>query len=180
MNKRLIGGIATAFVAASTIVAGATMSGAATVGCQDSGAFQGYCGTQTNGLHLAMNVKQNVAKSGQPVIGYALSAAQNEDFIWLQQGNAPAGQKEAIYAPNGVPTSLCLSDPEQSGAATYQLRSCNGSMYQGFTYTDGEWINAKSGCAISSNTDGKSNLLEHADAGTDNDHTTWTFSSAAA
>jgi hypothetical protein len=156
------------------------MASAATTGCQDSGAFAGYCGTQLNGNHLSMNVKQNVAQNGRPIVGYAYSAAQNEDFTWVAIGAGDyAGQKEAIYSPNGVLTNLCLANPLQSGAAPVQLRFCNRLKWQAWSFNGNNWVSAADGNVISESTTAGSNLLTMVPP-VDNAAADWTFATQAA
>lgn len=183
MHARLAA-TAVALGALGALASFAAPAGASTAGCHTSGAFAGYCGTQANGNDLAINVKQNVAKSGQPIVGYSSKVVTpGSDFVWQAIGDG-SGNKEAIYAPGGMLAVsngqyLCLSDPEQAGAAALQLRYCNGSKFQAWNNdgVTGAWLNANDGKAISQSTTTGNQLTMVAAPTASAPATAWTFTS---
>jgi hypothetical protein len=101
----------------------------------------GFCGNQAN-FHdgLVFDVLHQVAKSNNKVIAYTNGVDKATDIIADHPSNGPTANlsaqiKEFKYAPNNVPSGLCLSDPGPGYGATdlLVLRPCNGSRFQTWT-----------------------------------------------
>ena len=111
-----------------------------------------FCGYQENVYGNAWDVLKQRAAVNQPVIAYPLGNGDSaQDFIYRQRTGNPA-EREVQFAPNGVASALCMSDPGGgvSGASRdgLILRTCNGSAFQQFTFTqvgtsgnDAQWTN---------------------------------------
>jgi hypothetical protein len=107
---------------------------ASTPGCTH-GALIGYCGTQAdNGSPvLVIDSKGQSAATNNPIIGYPDSTS-DPATDWFQL--AYAGDNSLgvmfLFAPNGVITNMCMSDP---GDGHVRLRICNGSEWQRWVAT---------------------------------------------
>ena len=112
---------------------------ASTPGCTH-GPFFGYCGTQVdNGTPLlVIDSSRQSAATDNPVIGWTNSTT-DPATDWFQL--AFAGENSLgvmfFFAPNGVLSGMCMSDP---GDGHVRLRGCNGSNWQ-------RWIAAPVGSA---------------------------------
>lgn len=128
--------------AATTAVAGAALgiavaalpAQAVTPGC----AANGFCGTQQHyGDGLVFDVFHQAATVNNKVISYSNSTTDKAtDFINYHPTSGPGVNDTSVkafkYAPGGVSSHLCLSDPGP-GFGTVDLivlRHCNGSGYQ--------------------------------------------------
>ena len=102
---------------------------ASTPGCT-SGALLGYCGTQADSGSpvLVIDSARQSAAADNPVIGWSNSTT-DPATDWFQL--AFAGDNTLgimfFFAPNGVITNMCMSDP---GNGHVVLRGCNGSNWQ--------------------------------------------------
>lgn len=130
MNIRKL--IAPLALAAGVGIAALTgVANASTPGCVD-GVYAGYCGTQTNAeaTGLSLDVFQQHATVNNKIIGYANSDNDRAtDFYIFAFKGGPA--KIFEYAPNGVASGLCVSEPSQGAGLV--LRKCTGSLWQQFT-----------------------------------------------
>lgn len=144
-----------AVIVSAAAIAAAGPAQASTTGCT-SGALTGYCGTQVNAetVPLVFDVYQQKASVNNKIIGYANSDTDKAtDFFQYAYDGGTA--KVFMYAPNGVPADLCVSEPYN--LAGLVLRPCNGSRFQQFTakqvgsstfYT---WTNGATGDLVSAN-----------------------------
>jgi hypothetical protein len=122
---------------------------ASTSGCT-GGVYSGYCGTQTDAesTPLSWDVFQQHAVSGNKIIGYGDSSSDKalDFFTFAFNGGS---SKIFEYAPGGVASNLCVSEPSQ--AAGLVLRPCSGSEWQQFTAVPSEgsssftWKNGATG-----------------------------------
>jgi hypothetical protein len=111
-----------------------------------------FCGYQENVYGNAWDVLKQRAVANQPVIAYPLGKGDAaQDFIFRQRTGNPA-EREVQYAPNGVASGLCMSDPGGGVSGDSRdgliLRACNGSAFQQFIFTqvgssgnDAQWTN---------------------------------------
>ena len=102
---------------------------ASTPGCTN-GAFLGYCATQAdNGSPvLVIDSTHQSAASDNPIIGWTDSTSDPAtDWFQLPYAGDPAQGVTFFFAPNGVITGMCMSDP---GDGHVRLRACNGSNWQ--------------------------------------------------
>ena len=108
---------------------------ASTPGCT-SGPFVGWCGTQVdNGAPpLVIDSSHQSAATDNPVIGWTNSTT-DPATDWFQL--AFAGENSLgvmfFFAPNGVLSYMCMSDP---GDGHVRLRGCNGSNWQRWILTE--------------------------------------------
>jgi hypothetical protein len=119
--------LATAAAAIAATAGFAVTAQASTTGCT-GGVYSGYCGTQKSAetTSMAWNVYQQTAKAGTKIIAYTPGSYQAEDFFtFAYQGGST---KVFEYAPNGVASNLCISEP--AAHAGLELRVCNGSRWQ--------------------------------------------------
>ena len=154
---RIAAGVALGAGSLFLVIAPGWASASTTACDQAAGAFTGYCGLTTDqtSAHLSFDVYGAKAAAGQPVIGYADSAGDAAtDFIWLPVAGA-GGKEEAIYAPDGVPSVFCVSEPTNPTGSNVtdglELRYCNGSTYQQFTLAGTTLTNAAASNVIQSN-----------------------------
>jgi hypothetical protein len=134
----------------------AVNANASTTGCT-SGAFAGYCGTQQNlsALPIAFDVKGQHKVANTPIIGWKENAGDpaTDFFTYAYDGGST---KVFLYAPDGVPTDLCISQPAANAGLI--LRNCNGSAWQQFTATAAgsgyTWTNLATGQIVTSTVQG--------------------------
>jgi hypothetical protein len=102
---------------------------ASTAGCT-AGALAGYCGTQAdNGSPvLVLDSSGQSAATDNPIIGWSNSTT-DPATDWFQLAYAGDNSLGVMFffAPNGVITNMCMSDP---GDGHVRLRTCNGSNWQ--------------------------------------------------
>ncbi len=128
---------------------------ATTTGCT-AGTYAGYCGTQTNEASspMSFNVSGEQAVYNQPIIAWPNVDNQAMDFF--QFAYAGGSSKIFEYAPNGVTSNLCISQPDANAGLV--LRTCNGSNWQQFTATASgsgfTWQNRATGQIIDSGPQG--------------------------
>jgi hypothetical protein len=105
---------------------------AGTSGCL-TGTYATYCGAltdQESPVALSVDAYRQGAVAGNKVIGYYNSDGDKAtDFAVF---STPGGVF-IEYAPDGVASNLCLSEPYQDAGIV--LRVCNGSDWQHFTET---------------------------------------------
>jgi hypothetical protein len=102
---------------------------ASTSGCTN-GAFFGYCATQAdNGSPvLVLDSSGQKATTDNPVIGWSNSTTDPAtDWFQLAYAGDNALGVMFVFAPNGVISNMCASDP---GNSLVVLRVCNGSNWQ--------------------------------------------------
>ncbi len=158
MLRKIITAAVIAGLGVALALAGVKPAAASTPGCT-TGAFAGYCGTETDGETPAMSwdVKQQAARAGQPIIAWPDSDSDRAlDFVALKPGTGNVqAAKMFIYAPDGLITNLCISEPFQGAALV--LKACNGSQWQIFTAqqvsdtSSYEWVNQATGDVVSAN-----------------------------
>ena len=126
--RMLAAGAAAAMTAAALVLA-AQAAQASTPGCT-SGTYTSYCGTQANdaSTQLVLDSAGQGTGTNNKVIGWVNSTGDpGTDWVQLAfGGSAPLGMMW-IYAPNGVISNMCASDP---GNGLVVLRGCNGSDWQ--------------------------------------------------
>jgi hypothetical protein len=116
-------------VAVAALVLTAQGAQASTPGCT-AGAFAGYCGTQANNASTDLVLDSNMqgTATNTKVIGWPNSTADpGTDWVQLAYGGDAALGVMWIYAPNGIISNMCASDP---GDSLVVLRQCNGSNWQ--------------------------------------------------
>jgi hypothetical protein len=123
-----------AVVALTMPVVGTLDANASTGGCT-AGVYAGYCSTEvsTDSAPLAFDSFRQGSKVGTPIIGFVNSDTDKAtDFFTFQPGTTQdQNTKFFEYAPNGVASNLCISEP--AVGAGLVLRVCNGSKWQQFT-----------------------------------------------
>ncbi len=125
---------------------------ASTPGCTN-GVYTGYCGTQTNhaSLPLSWNVRGNVAAVNAQIIGWPNSDF-NRGLDFFQFSYAGGTPKIFEYAPNGIASNLCVSQPLPNAGLV--LRVCNGSPWQRFVAKAAPsgftWTNVATGRVVTS------------------------------
>lgn len=167
--RRLI--VSAAAVASISVAAllPALRASASTSGCT-SGTYAGYCGTQSDAeaVRLSFDVRQQGAFVNNLVIAYPNSATDPAaDFLQLAyRGNIALGTFFE-YAPGGIASNLCMSDPgggypsNPGGPNGIVLRTCNGSGFQRWVaaHVPGDhfqtWKNLATGKIIRSNGRGR-------------------------
>lgn len=110
---------------------------ASTAGCT-TGAYTSYCGTQANdaATMLVLDSNKQGTNTNNPIIGWPNSTADpGTDWVQLNYGGDAANGVMWIYAPNGVISNMCASDP---GNGLVVLRGCNGSNWQRWIATSSE------------------------------------------
>lgn len=153
MYKRILAVIGIAAVTGLSAITGTAH--ASTTGCTN-GALSGYCATQTDNeaTPLSLDVWRQGAFVGNKVIGYT-DSANDKATDWFQFGYQGGSAKIFMYAPNGVPSNLCASQP--SALAGIVLRTCNGSSWQQWVASEVgstpyyTWTNAATGNILTFN-----------------------------
>jgi len=116
-------------VTVAALVLTAQGAQASTPGCT-AGALLGYCATQAdNGSPvLVFDSAGQRATTDNPVIGWTDSTTDPAtDWFQLPFAGDPALGVMFFFAPNGVISNMCMSDP---GDGHVRLRTCNGSNWQ--------------------------------------------------
>ena len=135
MHNRISVALATvALGAGAALAVSALPASAVTPGC----ASNGFCGTQKNLMDgNVFDVFHASATVNNKGISFTDSATdQATDFINYHPTSGPGVNNPAVkafeYAPNGVRSGLCLSDPGPGFGAVdlIVLRVCNNSSYQ--------------------------------------------------
>jgi hypothetical protein len=135
--KRIIGG---SIIVAAGVLGLSLSASASTPGCIDNG----FCGNQVN-YHdgLVFDVFHQAEKSNTPVIAYSNSGSDKAtDFINYHPTSGPGANDASVkafeYAPDGIPSALCLSDPGPGfgTADKIVLRPCNNSKFQTWRPTE--------------------------------------------
>ena len=94
------------------------------------GTYSGYCGTQANNAStdLVLDSAGQGTAANNKVIGWPNSTSDpGTDWAQLAFGGNAANGVMWIYAPNGIISNMCASDP---GNNLVVLRQCNGSNWQ--------------------------------------------------
>jgi hypothetical protein len=118
--------------AAAAMLLAAQGAQASTPGCT-GGAYTGYCGTQVNNASLGvpalvMDSAGQGTGTNNKVIGWTDSTTDpGTDWFQLPYAGTPSLGVMFIYAPNGIVSGMCASDP---GDGHVLLRGCNGSNWQ--------------------------------------------------
>jgi hypothetical protein len=143
-------------LAGTTAASAAPAARSVTIGC--AAYNSGFCGSeQLKFGHYTLDVKGQHATYGNKVILWTKSNTDPaQDFIAKNyNGLSTSGgpDKTFEYAPNGVPSGLCLSFPSETRGSGAVLRNCNQSIWQTFkpVYVDGTyvgWKNQASGYAM--------------------------------
>lgn len=129
-----------AIAAPATVVAlvlAAQGAQASTTACT-TGTYTSYCGTQANDAvpGLVMDSKDQSSAYDNPIIGWTNSTTDPAtDWVQLAYGGDAANGMMFIFAPNGVISNMCASDP---GDGKVRLRTCNGSNWQRWIAADSE------------------------------------------
>jgi hypothetical protein len=144
MIKRIsLAAVSLGIGAAAMLTFAAQGAQASTPGCT-GGAYTGYCGTQADQGKVVVVIdssRQSTAYNN-PVIGWTNSSS-DPGTDWLQlpyDGNAALGVM-FVFAPGGVVSNMCASDPGNSHVV---LRTCNGSNWQRWIPSSGtihSWTN---------------------------------------
>lgn len=118
-------------VTVAALVLSAQSAQASTPGCT-GGALSGFCGTQVNNGSTPLVILSNFQSAAydNPIIGWYKSAAPSDpatDWFQLAYQGTPSLGVMFFFAPNGVITNMCMSDP---GDGFVRLRVCNGSNWQ--------------------------------------------------
>lgn len=147
---------ASGFAVAGLAFGAAGAASASTIGCQNDGT--GYCSSQQLKFgHLNLDVKQQAAKYGQPVIWWTHSSSDVAQDWYAKNYDGQSGSggltKTFEYDPNGHRTGLCLAFPTAARNTRGVLRTCNEGPWQTFTPQDGPygyvvWVNKASGMAL--------------------------------
>jgi hypothetical protein len=119
----------TAPVTIAALTLAAQGAQASTPGCT-TGTYSGYCGTQANNAStdLVMSSNGQGTATDTKVIGWPNSTSDpGVDWVNLAFGGSSANGVMWIYAPNGIISNMCASDP---GNSLVVLRVCNGSNWQ--------------------------------------------------
>lgn len=122
-----------AAIAVPAAVAGLVLAAqgaqASTSACT-TGAYTSYCGTQANNASTALvldSAGQGITTDNK-VIGWPNSTSDaGTDWVQLAYGSEAANGVMWIFAPNGIISNMCASDP---GNGLVVLRGCNGSNWQ--------------------------------------------------
>jgi|SRR5579872_372721 len=183
MLRKFLIGSAGLTLAAGISVAVWSDAKASTPGCT-TGAWAGYCGTQTDAESPAMSwdVYKQRAAVGNKLIAWPDSDTDRAvDFVAVKPGtNSDGNAKFFVYAPDGQVTNLCVSEP--SPRAGLVLAQCNGSAFQVFTAvpiagTDlFEWVNKASGDVVAA-VGIRSQLTGEAPPSTPGPGVEWSFTS---
>lgn len=118
-------------VTVAALVLGAQGAQASTPGCT-GGALAGFCATQVDNGSPALVILSNFQSAAydNPIIGWYKSAAPSDpatDWFQLAYADTPSLGVMFFFAPNGVISNMCMSDP---GDGHVRLRVCNGSNWQ--------------------------------------------------
>ena len=133
-------------VTIAALVLGAQGARASTLECV-GGALYNYCGTQSDDGSpvLVFDSAGQSAALNNPVIGWPNSTSDPAtDWFQLPYGGMPESGFMFFFAPRGVISGMCMSDP---GNGRVVLRGCNGSNWQRWILTDvpgtgyGTWTN---------------------------------------
>jgi hypothetical protein len=127
-------------VTIAAVVLGAQGAQASTRGCTNGPLFA-YCGTQSDhgSPVLVIDSARQSAALNNPVIGWYDSASDPAtDWFQLPYGGipslvAPGAGYMFFFAPRGVISQMCMSDP---GDGHIVLRGCNGSNWQRWILTE--------------------------------------------
>ncbi len=122
---------------AAALVLVAQGAQASTPGCTN-GTLVGYCATQADNGSPVLVLLSNFQSAAvdNPIIGwYDSTADPATDWFQLPYAGDPSLGVMFFFAPNGVITNMCMSDP---GDGHVRLRVCNGSNWQ-------RWIAAEVG-----------------------------------
>jgi len=115
--------------AAAALVLPAVSASASTPGCTN-GAYLGYCATQVDNATPALVIDAQGQRAGynNPVVGWTDSSA-DVATDWFQLAYAGDNSLGVMFqfAPGGVFTGWCMSDP---GNGLVVERACNGSNWQ--------------------------------------------------
>ena len=113
-----------------------------------------FCGGQTlDSPDLALAVASAAPHTGTAVIVAVPAASPSQDFLMKNPANPVNNDKSFQLAQSGVPSGLCMSEPDIHVKTLIVLRRCNGSPFQVWTPAlfDGSfnaWINNASGFAL--------------------------------
>lgn len=118
-------------VTVAALVLSAQGAQASTPGCT-GGALSGFCATQVTSGATPLVILSNFQSAAydNPIIGWYKSAAPSDpatDWFQLAYQDNPSLGVMFFFAPNGVITNMCMSDP---GDFNVRLRVCNGSNWQ--------------------------------------------------
>lgn len=146
MGKLKILLVAALPVTIAVVVLGAQGARASTPACTN-GPFVAYCGTQADfgDPVLVIDSRGGSAALNNPVIGwYDSTSDRATDWFQLPYGGVPDAGYMFFFAPGGVLSGMCMSDP---GTGHVVLRGCNGSNWQRWIRTEvpgtggHSWIN---------------------------------------
>jgi hypothetical protein len=115
--------------AGATLMLAAQGAQASTTACT-RGAYEGYCGTQANNdiPGLVLDSAGRGTAPNTKVIGWPDSTTDpGTDWFQLPYGGNSANGFMFVFAPRGVISNMCASDP---GDGRVVLRGCNGSNWQ--------------------------------------------------
>jgi hypothetical protein len=129
IKLRVLLAAATGPVVIAALVLAAQGAQASTSACT-VGAYQGYCGVQANNAptDLVMDSSGQGTAANNKIIGWPNSTSDpGTDFVQLAFGGSAANGLMFIFAPNGLISNMCASDP---GDSFVVLRACNGSNWQ--------------------------------------------------
>lgn len=135
---------------AAAAVAAVAPAGAVTSAC----ASDPFCGGQTlKSPALALAAASDTARTLSPVVVAVPSASSRQDWDMRNPANPVNNDKIFTWAPNGIRSGLCMSDPFTSVRKPIQLRRCNGSEFQRWTPALGGdgyvvWVNDATGFAL--------------------------------
>jgi hypothetical protein len=155
-------------VAFGGLLTAASAASASTSVCTTTGALAGSCGDQVNTYGNGWDVKWQLARVNEPIIAYPDFSGSTQittdpatDFYTVNTTPGNADERVFQYAPNGVRSGLCVSDPMGGVAGDSRdglvLRTCNGSKFQQFAgvatlNTNGtQWRNLASGQIVQPN-----------------------------
>ena len=127
-------------VTIAAVALGANSAQASTRACTNGPLFE-YCGTQSNNGSpvLVIDSRGQSAALNNPVIGWSDSTSDPAtDWFQLPYSGippliAPDAGVMFFFAPNGVISQMCMSDP---GDGHVVLRGCNGSNWQRWILTE--------------------------------------------
>ncbi|MGH3220024.1 MAG: hypothetical protein ACRDPY_15190 [Streptosporangiaceae bacterium] len=163
--KSKIVAAAAALTLIGSVSAAVTMTAnAATTECADV-TPAGTCASWTSGLGLALDVQGQVKAAGTPIIAYTPGTDPATDFeqaaitngsVSIYPGigpsaGAPASAFDIEYAPDGVPSGLCISVITGNAGQPAGLRECTGTLgrynpYQAFVAYGGAGTTCDGSC----------------------------------
>jgi hypothetical protein len=167
--KKVLASAGTITVALGALLTAASAASASTPVCTTTGPLAGSCGDQVNTYGNGWDVKWQLARVNEPIIAYPDFSGSTQitndpatDFYTVNTTPANSDERVFEYAPNGVKSGLCVSDPVGGVAGDSRdglvLRVCNGSKFQQFTglgntqNTAGlQWKNLASGQIVQPN-----------------------------